>query len=174
MVRTSKHASVLGLALVLATAGCGGGSSGGSSTSPSTASGGLVAPVGAGGSGGAAGPLAAPSGVWLKGDFHVHSSWSHDAVSLGDDIGVVIQCAERAGLDFTTISDHRITPCLTDPKFLNAQTPLILIAGEEWGGPGHAGAHGLTRPPIFQTEDGATAADCCSSVQQSIDDVHSM
>jgi hypothetical protein len=169
MNRTAVHV----LWLAVAAAGCGGGSSGSSAGGGSTASG-LVAPAGGGGSSGTATTLVPPSGTWLKGDFHVHSNWSGDATSLGDDIGVVIQCAERAGLDFTTISDHRVTNCLTDPKFLSAKTPLILIAGEEWGGPGHAGAHGLTRPPIFQSEDGATAADCCSSIQQSIDDVHSM
>ncbi len=55
------------------------------------------------------------------------------------EMDIVIQCAQRAGLDFTVISDHRISDCLTDPKFLGAQTPLVTIAGEEWGGPGHAG-----------------------------------
>ena len=120
-------------------------------------------------------PLQPPSGAWLKGDFHVHSNHSGDAQPWGDDIATVIKCAEVMGLDFSTISDHRVADCLTDPQFLNAQTNLVLIPGEEWGQPGHAGAHGLTRDPIAHTQDETQGpAAAVAGIQAVIDDVHSM
>ncbi|MGH7295903.1 MAG: CehA/McbA family metallohydrolase, partial [Polyangiaceae bacterium] len=141
---------------------------------------------GAGGGGGAAAAASAsggssggtglqpPAGMWLKGDLHVHTTHSGDAQQYGDDIATVIRCCERAGLDFTTISDHRNGACLTDPQFTGAQTSLVLIPGTEWGGSGHAGAHGITRDPIYYSETGATAADIVKNTQAAIDDVHSM
>src|SRR5262249_60053423 len=93
-----------------------------------------------------------PIGQWMKGDFHVHSNHSPDAI-IGDDIATVIKCADVAGLDFTVISDHRCVDCLSDPQFLGAQTRLVLIPGEEWGGPGHAGAPGPPPAPITHAED---------------------
>lgn len=138
---------------------------GGATTTPSSSTPAAPAPA----------PLEPPIGQWLKGDLHVHSDHSHDAVSYGDEMDIVVKCAERSGLDYTVISDHRIADCVTDPKFLNAQTALVLIPGEEWGGPGHAGAHGLTRDPIYHTEDeGQGAQHTVDSIQQTIDDVHSM
>jgi hypothetical protein len=113
--------------------------------------------------------------MWLKGDFHVHSTHSGDATSWGDDITGVIKAANANGLDFIALSDHRTSACLTDPEFLAAQTSLVLIPGEEWGGPGHAGAHGLTRAPIMDEQDETQgAAVACQKIQQSIDDIHSM
>ena len=171
-------ALVLSIGLCSTALGCGGGGGGSapaqavaaSTTGTNTGNGatsgsGTVGPV----------PLQPPAGTWLKGDFHVHSTWSGDALKLGDDVGTVIKCAERAGLDFTTISDHRTVDVLTDPKFLNAQTRLVLIPGEEWGGPGHAGAHGLTRAPLYLTQDetGGPAA-ATQRIQATIDDIHTM
>lgn len=119
-------------------------------------------------------PSAAPQGLWLKGDFHVHSTHSGDA-SWGDDVTGVIRCAEYAGLDFTTLSDHRTAAVVTDPEFTGAQTSLVLIAGEEWGQPGHAGAHGLTRDPVTHTQDETQGpAVAVQKIQAAIDDVHSM
>ncbi|HUS62504.1 MAG TPA: CehA/McbA family metallohydrolase, partial [Acidimicrobiales bacterium] len=119
--------------------------------------------------------LQAPKGSWLKGDFHVHSSMSHDATTMGDDIAGLVKCAEYAGLDFTTISDHRHVDCLKDPQFLGSQSPVVLLAGEEWGGPGHAGAHGLVRDPVFHTHDeGQGPITAIAKVQQAIDDVNGM
>jgi hypothetical protein len=115
------------------------------------------------------------AGSWLKGDLHVHSTHSGDAAQIGDDIAGVIRAGESAGLDFMVISDHRTSACLTDPQFTGAQTRLVLIAGEEWGQPGHAGAVGLTRAPIYDTQDetqGPTVA--VQKIQATLDDVHSM
>lgn len=173
---------LLGLvtALVL-TGGCGSngghGSGAGSTTAPATSTSTQNAPVTTGVT---TAPVAtaAPTprtGTWLKGDFHVHSSHSGDATSYGDDISGVIKAAEVAGLDFFSMTDHRQATCLTDPQFTNATTKLILIAGEEWGQPGHAGAHGLTRDPIYHEQDQTQgAAVCVQKIQQTIDDVHSM
>lgn len=169
------------LALFALTAACGPGSSrggrsvAGSTTAPATSQ---TAPVA---SGTTAPPIATTppkqprSGTWLKGDFHVHSAHSGDATSWGDDINGVIRAAETNGLDFFSLSDHRQTTCLTDPQFTNATTKLILIPGEEWGGPGHAGAHGLTRDPVYHEQDTSQgAAVAVQKIQQAIDDVHSM
>jgi hypothetical protein len=119
--------------------------------------------------------LLPPSGGWLKGDLHVHSMHSHDAVQLGDDIAHLVLAAERAGLDFASISDHRSADCLSDPQFAGAGSALVLLAGEEWGGPGHAGAHGLTRSPIAHEQDeGQGPAVCVQKIEQVIADVHAM
>lgn len=161
-------AAVAGLAVAVGAGGCAGGDGGSGGGRSGSAS-------GTGSSGGASGgasaqPLLPPVGTWLKGDLHVHSRHSHDAEDFGDEIDGVIALGERAGLDFLAISDHRNANCLTDPKFTGAVTPLILIPGEEWGGSGHAGAHGLTRDPIYhsQSQGGQTGT------QMAIDDVHAM
>jgi hypothetical protein len=156
----------------------GGSAAGGSNVAPATsttrsapvASGTTTAPI-------ASAPAVAKprTGTWLKGDFHVHSTHSGDATSWGDDIAGVIHAAEASGLDFISLSDHRQATCLKDPQFTNAKTKLVLIAGEEWGGPGHAGAHGLTRDPIHHEQDTSQgAAVAVQKIQQTIDDVHSM
>jgi hypothetical protein len=133
-----------------------------------------AAPGAAAAAGGAA-PQGPPPGAWLLGDLHVHTTHSHDAATLGDDVEGVIRCAERAGLDFISITDHRTVACLHDPDFQGAQTPLVLLAGEEWGGHGHAGIHGLTRAPVHHSQDsGQGAAQAIAKVQATIDDAHAM
>src|SRR5262245_365022 len=110
MIRVSIRA---GTALVPALAlavGCGGGGGGktaaGASVAPSTSSSGVAVATSASPTTSVPAPMQPPVGGWMKGDFHVHSNHSGDA-SIGDDITGVIKCAEYAGLDFTTISDHR-------------------------------------------------------------------
>jgi hypothetical protein len=169
----SLVASVGLLSLLVACGGSGHGGGSFASIAPATSGGASVSvPVAPTSSGAGAQP---PVGQWMKGDFHVHSDHSFDATSLGDDIATVIRCADVAGLDFTVISDHRNADCLSDPQFLGARTRLVLIPGEEWGGPGHAGAHGLTRAPIMHEEDTSGGpADCVAKIEKTIDDVHSM
>ncbi|MEZ0228894.1 MAG: CehA/McbA family metallohydrolase [Planctomycetota bacterium] len=164
-----------------ASAACGtGGSSGsgkaGSTIAPATSTT-PTAPVASSTTTSPVTPPAPPTpraGTWLKGDFHVHSNHSGDA-TWGDDITGVIRAAETNGLDFISISDHRQATCLTDPQFTNATTKLVLIPGEEWGGPGHAGAHGLTRDPIYHEQDTSQGpGPCVKKIQQAIDDVTAM
>ncbi len=179
MVRGLGRTALLGA--LVATAACGSGSSGSRSGSASTIapSTSRSAPVGSGTTTAPvttapAAPPAPRQGVWLKGDFHVHSTHSGDA-TWGDDITGVIRAAEANGLDFISLSDHRQATCLTDPQFTNATTKLVLIPGEEWGGPGHAGAHGLTRDPIFHEQDTSQGpGPCVKKIQQTIDDVTAM
>jgi hypothetical protein len=176
------------IGLCLALSACSGGGSGGGASLGSTAASpalpaatqaptptsAAVTSSGTAASGSAA-LLQPPAGLWLNGDFHVHSEHSGDATTLGDDITTVIACAQAAGLDFTVISDHRCSDCLTDPQFTGARTPLVLIPGEEWGQPGHAGIHGLTRAPVSDTQDETQGpAVAIQKIQAVVDDVHSM
>lgn len=167
---------IAAVAVALLAVGCSGGDSGGGSSASSASS------ATAGGSttaGGAATPgSTVPSqprpGGWLKGDLHVHSEFSDDAGRYGSNSRTLSDMGQYAGLDFMVVSDHRQTTILQDPVFLQAQAQasLTLIAGMEWGGSGHAGAHGLVRTPPFVTQTGADAAAELQSVNDVIDDVH--
>jgi len=194
MIRSPRGRSV---ALVLfasigASLGCGGsgGGSRGSASLASTAAvgtntggtttGGTAAPVGSAAGATTATNLAPAvtqpaAGSWLKGDMHIHTTYSGDATQIGDGVAGVIACCEKAGLDWASLTDHRTTAILQDPAFTQAKTPLTLIAGEEWGQPGHAGAHGLTRDPIYHAQDETQGpAVCVQKIKDAIDDVHSM
>src|SRR5687767_6270742 len=46
----------------------------------------------------------APPGSWFKGDLHLHSSHSTDA--LDNPVDVVIAKAESLGMDYFTFTDH--------------------------------------------------------------------
>jgi hypothetical protein len=46
----------------------------------------------------------APSGIWLKGDLHLHSAHSTDA--LDNPVDAVIARAESVGMDYFTFTDH--------------------------------------------------------------------
>jgi hypothetical protein len=172
----------LGLALAAGLVGCGsGGSSGAASTTVPGTTGVAAAPttsanlVAAPAAPLATAPVTSRAGAWLKGDLHVHSTYSGDATTIGDDVTGVFRAAESAGLDFIAVTDHRNSSCLTDPAFLAAQTKLILLAGEEWGQPGHAGTLGLTRAPVSDTQDETQgAAIAVQKIQAVVDDVHSM
>ncbi len=160
------------------------GSSSGGATTPGsgTPGGGTTTPGGGGtttpGGGGTTtppppAPTTPPSGSWLAGDLHVHTRHSDDTDPFGDDIRTTILLAETEGLDYVSISDHRQTSVLTDPQFLNRQTSLVVLAGEEWGGPGHAGAHNLSREPIAHTQDrSAGAAAVAGRIHDVVDDIH--
>lgn len=172
----------LGWLVVLAGVGCGsGGSSGAASTVAATTSAAAPAPVTSAAPGSTQvasmppAPVVSRVGTWLKGDLHVHSTYSGDATTLGDDIAGVVRAGEAAGLDFLALTDHRTADCLRDPAFQAAQTKLVLIAGEEWGQPGHAGALGLIRDPVAHTQDETRgAAVALQGIQAVIDDVHAM
>jgi hypothetical protein len=89
---------------------------------------------------------------WLRGDLHLHTTHSD-----GDDpVALVIALAEfledpvflaahpeylESGLDYIAITDHRTVAVGADPDFSSDR--LVLLLGEEFGGPGHAGRIGI-------------------------------
>lgn len=119
-----------------------------------------------------------PRGLWLAGDTHVHNDHSSDGslprqlsrqtlpgnLSVGDQIAQ----AERTGLDFLPLTDHRTYDQHWDPQYSSNQ--LILIPGEEADGSPHAIALGA--PDVIV--DGANPADSAAfrQVQQSVWDAH--
>src|SRR5258705_5770695 len=97
-------------------------------------------------------PGGAPDGVWLAGDFHCHTVFSHDvyggpsddntgldeAYTLGHTPGEQIATAELRGLDFLAITDHNDVRSAYQPGYRSDR--LLLVPGYEhslWGG--HAG-----------------------------------
>lgn len=119
-----------------------------------------------------------PTGQWIAGDTHVHDDHSSDGsairqgvsqgapgnVSVADQIGQ----AERAGLGFLTLTDHRTYDQHWDPLWRSDK--LILVPGEEANGSPHANVHGAADEVV----DGANPADSAPyrHIQQSIWDVH--
>lgn len=91
-------------------------------------------------------------GLWLAGDFHVHTVYSHDVWSGPDDDNTElekfytlgwtpaeqIQIAETRGLDFVALTDHSRTEALRDPGYRSDR--LTLVPGYEHSlSGGHAG-----------------------------------
>ena len=89
---------------------------------------------------------------WLRGDLHLHTTWSHDG---WDSVGQVIALAEYLesdlfldahpeyvgnGVDFLGITDHRNIDVANDPEL--ASDRLVVVAGEETGSDGHANVWG--------------------------------
>ena len=126
-------------------------------------------------SGDSATPLADWRGValesdgWLRGDLHMHTTWSDG----WDDVATVIALAEGYedptflgfhpefvdnGLDFIAITDHRTVDALADPDYHS--DALVLIGGEEYGGPSHAGRLGIREHVDHDPDgDGSSLAD---------------
>lgn len=126
------------------------------------------------------GPAAggAPAGRWLTGDTHVHTDHSSDGSAPrqlleqqgpGDTpVGWQIAAAERRGLDFLPLTDHRTYEQQWDPQWTSGK--LVLIPGEEANGSPHANVLGA----VDQTADGANPPGSAGyrHLQQSIWDVH--
>jgi hypothetical protein len=89
---------------------------------------------------------------WLRGDLHMHTEHSDG----WDDVATVIALAEYLdsetfvafhpeyagnGLDFIAITDHRTVSAQGDPDYHSDR--LVLVGGEELGGPGHANLFGV-------------------------------
>jgi hypothetical protein len=88
--------------------------------------------------------------VWLAGDFHVHTCYSHDAYcgpsddntgveeayAAGLTVAQQFQLAAAKGLDFTAITDHNDIRSQTDPGF--ASSGVIGVRGYEASFNGHA------------------------------------
>ena len=118
------------------------------------------------------------AGTWLPGDTHVHTDHSSDG-SLprqgleqqgpgSTSVGTQVSAAERRGLAFLPITDHRSYDQHWDPQWTSSR--LVLIPGEEANGSPHATVIGATD----QIVDGANPPGSAAyrHVQQSIWDVH--
>lgn len=110
---------------------------------------------------------------WYRGDLHYHTTHSGDAQEQGgDDVATALAIADAYrdplfvkanpdlagnGLDFIAITDHRTDAALSDPAFHHNH--LILLPGEEFGGPGHAGVWGLKQHIPHDPAPGKTGND---------------
>lgn len=115
-----------------------------------------------------------PQGVWLAGDTHVHDDHSSDGslprqtsgdrlpgnLPVADQIGQ----AERIGLDFVALTDHRTYDQHWDPQWHSDR--LLLIPGEEANGSPHA----IVLGAVDTVVDGANPPGSAAfrHVQQSI------
>ncbi|MDT7618464.1 MAG: hypothetical protein QOF00_5911 [Pseudonocardiales bacterium] len=129
-------------------------------------------------------------GVWLAGDFHVHTTYSHDVWSgPGDDntteedfytLGWTpaeqIQIAETRGLDFVALTDHSRTDALRDPGYTSDK--LILVPGYEHSlSGGHAGVFVRSTsdlPDQLRDDDGSTGFVGEDGLQRFLDRVHAL
>ncbi|MFI5611869.1 CehA/McbA family metallohydrolase [Amycolatopsis sp. NPDC051903] len=120
-----------------------------------------------------------PRGQWLVGDTHVHDDHSSDGslprqqskqtlpgnLPVGDQIGQ----AERTGLDFLPLTDHRTYDQHWDPQWTSDK--LLLIPGEEANGSPHA----IVLGAVDAIVDGANPPGSAAfrHVQQSVWDARS-
>jgi hypothetical protein len=120
-----------------------------------------------------------PQGMWLVGDTHVHDDHSSDGslprqrskqtlpgnLPVGDQIGQ----AERTGLDFLPLTDHRTYDQHWDPQWTSSE--LLLVPGEEANGSPHA----IVLGAVDTVVDGANPPGSASfrHLQQSIWDARS-
>lgn len=108
----------------------------------------------------------AGQGLWLHGDLHCHTVYSHDvwggpgddntgldqAYTLGWAPSEQIAIAEARKLDFLAITDHDDVRALTDPGYTSSK--LTLIPGYEHSlSKGHAGCLGITGLFNIDTSD---------------------
>lgn len=99
------------------------------------------------------------SGLWLAGDLHCHTTYSHDVYggpdddntgpedfyTLGWSVAEQIAIAESRGLDYLAITDHNDVRALTDPGYHSVTGNLTLIPGYEHSmSGGHAGCLGVS------------------------------
>lgn len=119
-----------------------------------------------------------PQSIWLPGDTHVHDDHSSDGslprqtskqtspgnLPLGDQIAQ----AERTGLAFTPLTDHRTYDQHWDPQWTSDK--LLLVPGEEANGSPHAIVLGATDTVVDGANPPGSAA--FRHVQQSIWDAH--
>lgn len=135
----------------------------------------------------AAGPVnfAVAAAGWYRGDLHFHTNHSDDALAQGgDDMKGALEVADAFrhpdflkyrpelagnGLDYIAVTDHRTDKVLQDPDFKHPH--LILIAGEEFGGMGHAGIWGFKKHIPHEPQNGESGNQ---RLQNAVDEAHAM
>lgn len=111
---------------------------------------------------------------WVSGDFHLHTTWSHDSYggpgddnssleedgyTLGWTPGEQIAIAESRGLDFITITDHNDTRSVLDPGANSGR--ITIVPGYENSLAGHVQMIGATE--CLLPEGPAGRAQNCNS-----------
>jgi hypothetical protein len=123
-------------------------------------------------------PAPAERGVWLAGDLHVHTTYSHDSwggpyddntsdpqdwYTLGHSVASEFTLAKSRGLDYLAITDHNDIRAQQDPDF--GAGGVIGIPAYENSLKGHGQMLGARR--IYEKGDGSQAP-----VQQMADELH--
>jgi hypothetical protein len=118
-------------------------------------------------------------GIWLGGDLHCHTTFSHDvwggpdddntgpedAYTFGWTPGEQILNAQVRGLDFLAITDHNDVRALTDAAF--AAAPITMVPGYEHSlSKGHAGCLGITEKFSMNTSTDAGANALAAAVRE--------
>ena len=131
-----------------------------------------------------------PAGEWLAGDFHVHTTYSHDVWSgPGDDntdaqdfytLGWTpaeqIEIATTRLLDFVALTDHNRLDALHDAGY--ASDRLVLVPGYEHSlAGGHAGVFVpsvAALPRVLKDPTGGTGFNGDAGIRNFIDQVHAL
>jgi hypothetical protein len=114
-----------------------------------------------------------PEGVWLRGDLHLHSHHSKDA--LDNPMSALVPLAESFGMDFFVVTDHdnHVDGELTtwdDPAYRS--DAMLLLYGVEWTTSlGHAnifGAAPFDHAPFWALRDGEGGAIVAEARRQGV------
>lgn len=107
-------------------------------------------------------------GGWLIGDLHMHSTYSDGEDSVAVTVGLAEYFTDPDflafhpaydgfALDYIALTDHRTAVQNLDPDFVSEK--VVLIPGEEFGGPGHACLFGVTDTVNHNANGGQTTVE---------------